>query len=293
MKHEDTHHAGLQEDLRMMVERNLQRRQALAWLLAGGSAAMLVACGGGSGNASASNSSSSSSSSSSSGGIGSSSACVANASETNGPYPSDGSNTVNGMVSNVLQQTGIVRSDIRSSFGASTNTTSGVPLTLTLNLVNANNSCSALAGYAVYLWHCTRDGLYSLYSNGVQNENFLRGVQITDASGNATFTTVFPGCYAGRYPHIHFEVYSSLAMATLYTNRLLTTQLAMQRDVCSTVYQNAAGYSASVSNLAGVTVASDMVFGDNTTAQMTQMMPAITGSVAAGYASTVVVGVPV
>lgn len=289
MKHEDAHHAGLQQDLRVMMERNLQRRQALAWLLAGGSAAMLVGCGGGS----SSTAGASSSSSSSSGGTGTVSACVADASETNGPYPSDGSNTVNGMVSNVLQQTGIVRSDIRSSFGSSTSTTSGVPLTLTLNLVNSNNSCNALAGYAVYLWHCTRDGLYSLYSNGVQNENFLRGVQVTDASGNATFTTVFPGCYAGRYPHIHFEVYPSLAMATLYTDRLLTSQLAMQRDICSTVYQNASGYSASISNLAGVTIASDMVFADNTTAQMAQMMPALTGSVTAGYASSVVVGVPV
>src|SRR5215471_21726120 len=247
MKHEDAHHAGLQQDLQMMVERNLQRRQALAWLLAGGSAALLVGCGGGSSSASTggSGTSSSSSSSSSSGGTGTSSACVADASETNGPYPSDGSNTVNGMVSNVLQQTGIVRSDIRSSFGSSTNTTGGVPLTLTLNLVNSNNSCAALSGYAVYLWHCTRDGLYSLYSNGVQNENFLRGVQVTDASGQVKFTTVFPGCYAGRYPHIHFEVYPSLAMATLYTNRVLTSQLALPRDVCSSVYQNAAGYSAS------------------------------------------------
>ncbi len=288
------HHPSLQDDLHLMMQRNLQRRQALSWLLAGGSAALLVGCGGGSSDGTAAaGSSSSSSSSSSSGGTGNAGACVANAAETNGPYPSDGSNTVNGMVSNVLQSSGVVRSDIRSSFGSSTNTASGVPMTLRLSVVNSNNNCANLAGYAVYLWHCTRDGLYSLYSNGVQNENYLRGVQVTDASGVATFTTIFPGCYAGRYPHIHFEVYPSLSMATLYTNRLLTSQLALPRDICSTVYSGASGYSQSVANLAGVTIANDNVFGDNSSAQITQMTAAVTGSVAAGYDATILVGVPV
>lgn len=290
------HHGGLQADLQLMLQRNLQRRQALSWLLAGGSAALLVGCGGGSSGSAASasggtGSSSSSSSSSSSGGA--SAACVTNAAETNGPYPSDGSNTVNGMVSNVLAQSGVVRADIRSSFGASTNTAAGVRLDLTLKVLNSNNSCASLAGYAVYLWHCTRDGLYSLYSNGVLNENFLRGVQVTDANGEITFTTVFPGCYAGRYPHIHFEVYPSLSQATLYTNRVLTSQIALPRDVCSTVYSGATGYSASVTNLSGVTLANDNVFGDNSTSQMAQMTAAVSGSVAAGYTGSVVVGVPV
>jgi protocatechuate 3,4-dioxygenase beta subunit len=218
---------------------------------------------------------------------------VANASETNGPYPSDGSNTVNGMVSNVLQQSGVVRSDIRASFGSSTNVAPGVPLTLKLSVVNSNDNCAALSGYAVYLWHCTRDGAYSLYSNGVQAENYLRGVQVTDANGAATFTTIFPGCYSGRYPHIHFEVYPSLSSATLYTNRILTSQMALPRDVCSTVYGSASGYSASVGNLAQVTLANDNVFGDNSTAQMTQMTPALSGDVSAGYDGTILVGVPV
>jgi len=283
------HHPSLQDDL-LLMRRNLQRRQALSWLLAGGSAALLVGCGEGGDVTAAAGSSSSSSSSSSSGGTG---ACVANASETNGPYPSDGSNTVNGMVSNVLQASGVVRSDIRSSFGSSTNTAPGVPMTLRLSVVNSNNNCASLAGYAIYLWHCTRDGLYSLYSSGVQNENYLRGVQVTDASGVATFTTIFPGCYAGRYPHIHFEVYPSLSMATLYTNRLLTSQLGLPRDVCSTVYSGASGYSQSVANLAGVTIANDNVFGDNSSAQITQMTAAVSGSVAAGYDATILVGVPV
>jgi protocatechuate 3,4-dioxygenase beta subunit len=268
-----------------MVRSRLARRQALSWLLAGGSAALLVGCGGGS-------SDSTDGAASSPGGT-TSGSCIANATETNGPYPSDGSNTVNGAVSNVLQQSGVVRSDIRSSFGDSTNTAGGVPVTLKLSVVNSNNSCAALAGYAVYLWHCTREGGYSLYSSGIQDENYLRGVQVTDSNGAVTFTTVFPGCYSGRYPHIHFEVYPSLSMATLYTNRLLTSQLAMPRDICTAVYANASGYSASTANLAQVTLSGDNVFGDDTSAQLAQMTAALTGSVTAGYDGTAVVGVPV
>jgi protocatechuate 3,4-dioxygenase beta subunit len=283
MKDARVHQTHLQHDLHVMLQRNLQRREALSWLLAGGSAALLVGCGGGS------NEMASPSDPGSGAGSG---ACIANASETNGPYPSDGSNTVNGMVSNVLQESGVVRSDIRPGFGSSTGIAEGVPLTLTLKVLNSNNSCAALSGYAVYAWHCTRDGMYSLYSAAVRDENYLRGVQVSDSNGEVTFTTVFPGCYAGRYPHIHFEVYPSLSMATLYTNRILTSQLAFERDLCSAIYQNASGYSASLDNLTGVTIASDGVFGDNSAAQMAQMTAAVSGSVAAGYTGSIVVGVP-
>ena len=280
MKHEQ---ATLQQDLRVMMQRTLQRRQALSWLLAGGSAALLVGCGGADDMGSDANAGN---------GSGSGADCIANAAETNGPFPSDGSNSVNGMDSNVLQASGVVRRDIRPSFGSSTGTAEGVPLTLTLKVLDSNNSCAALSGYAVYVWHCTRDGQYSLYSSGVRDENYLRGVQVTDANGELTITTIFPGCYAGRYPHIHFEVYPSLSMATLYTNRVLTSQLAFERDLCSTIYQGASGYSASLDNLAGVTLGNDGVFGDNSTAQMAQMTTTATGSVSAGYTGSIVVGVP-
>jgi protocatechuate 3,4-dioxygenase beta subunit len=195
------------------------------------------------------------------------------------------------VISNVLTASGVVRSDIRTSFGTSTNTAPGVPLTLTITLVNTNAGCAALSGYAIYIWHCTRDGAYSLYSSGITNENYLRGVQVTDANGQVTFTTVYPGCYSGRWPHIHFEVYPSLATATGYANRALVSQLAMPSAVSDTVYAGATGYSASVSNKAAISIASDNVFGDNTSAQIAAMTPTITGSVSAGYTGTVVVGV--
>ena len=107
-----------------------------------------------------------------------------------------------------------MRSDITSSFGSSTTVAAGVPLTITLQVTDTANGCTPLAGAAVYLWHCDIDGKYSMYSEGVTGENYLRGVQETDADGTVTFTSIFPAAYDGRWPHIHFEVYPSVADAT-------------------------------------------------------------------------------
>jgi len=290
--HGAQHDHGLQHDLAVMEARLRQRRQALAWLLATGTTALVSACGGGGSTASTSSTSTSTSTGDGSSG-GTTGSCIADPTETNGPYPADGSNTVNGVVSNVLTASGVVRSDIRSSFGSSSTVAPGVPLDLTLSVVDSNNGCTPLSGYAVYVWHCTRDGLYSLYSSSVQEENFLRGVQVTDADGACTFTSIFPGCYSGRWPHIHFEVYPSLAMATEYNNRTLVSQMAMPSDICTTLYNSATGYSASVSNFAAISIASDNVFGDNTSAQIAQQTPALTGSVDAGYSGSILIGVPV
>ena len=125
--------------------------------------------------------------------------------ETAGPFPGDGSNGPN-----VLTESGIVRSDIRSSFGSASGVAEGVPLTLELTVVEADTG-EPLAGAAVYLWHCDRNGDYSMYSQAAANENYLRGVQEADTAGLVTFTSIFPAAYSGRWPHIHFEVYPSLA----------------------------------------------------------------------------------
>lgn len=137
------------------------------------------------------------------------------------------------------------------------------------------------------------DGEYSLYATDLLSENYLRGVQVTDGNGQVTFQTIFPACYSGRYPHIHVEVYKSAALATGQANAILTTQLAMPRDICSTVYSGATGYSASVTNLAAVTTASDGVFDTSTTAELSAQTPALTGTVASGYTGTVTIGVAV
>ena len=110
-------------------------------------------------------------------------------------------------------------------------------------------------------------------------------MQASAADGTLTFTTVFPGCYSGRMPHLHFEVYRSLASATSSAAKLRTSQTALPTDVCQTVYGTAAGYSASVANLSRISFAGDNVFSDGTSTEMATL----TGSVAAGYAATLTV----
>ena len=278
----DDHDKGLAHDLDA-----LGRRRVLLGAAGLAATTLLTLWGCGGGGSDSSDSSSSSSASGSSGSSGSSTTCAVSAEETQGPYPSDGSNTINGTVSNALALTGIVRSDIRSSFGSLSGTAAGVETTLQLTLVNVNNSCADLSGYAIYVWHCDRDGEYSLY--GVTDQNYLRGVQQTDASGVATFTTIFPACYSGRMPHIHVEVYRSTTTATSFSNKLKTTQLAFPVDVCETVYSTATGYSQSVTNLSQISFATDLVFSDGTTTEMAT----VSGSVADGYTVSLQVGISV
>ena len=189
---------------------------------------------------------------------------------------------------NVLNLSGIVRSDVRTSIGSYSGTAAGIQLTLTITLVNTNLGCAPLSGYAIYLWHCDRDGKYSLYS--ITTQNYLRGVQVTDANGQVTFTTIIPACYSGRMPHIHIEVYPSLGVATSYTNKIKTTQFAIDRDFCTAFYAAASGYSASISNLSAISFATDNVFSDDTAAQLAASTLLPVGSIAAGYTGSMQLG---
>jgi protocatechuate 3,4-dioxygenase beta subunit len=157
-----------------------------------------------------------------------------------------------------------------------------VPLTVQMLFYDLTGSeVKALSGAAVYIWHCDRDGRYSMYSEDVADENYLRGVQETDASGAVEFTTVFPAAYDGRWPHIHFEVYPSVDEATAASNKLRTSQMAMPEDVCRQVYE-ANGYEASVDNLSQVSLSTDMVFSDGYSLQL----PTMTGDNDAGWVAT-------
>jgi protocatechuate 3,4-dioxygenase beta subunit len=202
--------------------------------------------------------------------------------ETAGPYPGDGSNGPN-----VLAESGVVRADLTHSFDTASGVAAGVPTTVRLKVYDlAGDTVTPLAGAAVYLWHCDREGRYSMYDSAIADENYLRGVQEADADGNLTFTTIFPACYAGRWPHMHFEVYESLTAATSAGSRLRTSQLALPQDVCETVYATD-GYEQSVGNLRSLSLDTDNVFSDGYSLQLAK----VTGSVADGY--TVSLNVPV
>ena len=200
--------------------------------------------------------------------------------ETGGPFPGDGTNGPN-----ALTESGIVRSDIRSSFGPSTTVADGIPVTFNLTVVAADTG-AALPGAAVYLWHCDRNGDYSLYSDGVTGENYLRGVQAADDNGNLTFVSIFPGCYSGRWPHAHFEVYDTLDAATVGSNATKTSQLAMPEAACNEAFV-VSGYESSVSNFAQISLATDNVFSDGADDQL----PTITGNATDGYTADLLVRV--
>ena len=176
--------------------------------------------------------------------------------------------------------------DIRSSFGSSTTTAAGVPLTIKLTVLDTSTG-AAKTGAAVYLWHCDREGQYSLYSRGVTEENYLRGVQETDATGTVTFTSIFPACYSGRWPHIHFEVYSSVADATSSGPIVKTSQIALPQEACDVVYATD-GYSSSVRNLSRSSLQRDNVFGNDAGIHQIASM---SGDVSSGYTSALTIGV--
>jgi len=265
----DEHDRGLSYDMSV-----LSRRRALL-AFGAGVAAVAAAC-------SATRTTAESSTSPSTQASTSASPAEAAPQETQGPYPGDGSNGPNALV-----ESGVVRSDITSSFGAYTGVAEGVPARLTLTLQDLADGGSPGAGMAVYLWHCDREGRYSLYSEGVTEQNYLRGVQVADDTGALTFTTIFPACYPGRWPHFHFEVFDSLQTAVAGSDARLTSQIALPAAACDAVFAADPGYTQSISNLASLSLETDGVFGDGWTAEMAT----VTGTPATGLDITLTVGV--
>ncbi|HWT95825.1 MAG TPA: hypothetical protein VN238_22685 [Solirubrobacteraceae bacterium] len=256
--HRHDHGDGLHEDLAKLAN----RRDALRIFGAGGAAAILTTLG-----------------------ISRAGAATPTAkvpSETAGPYPGDGSNGPN-----VLDDSGIVRHDIRRSFGSRRTLAKGVPLRVNLTVTQAAKDLAPLAGAAVYLWHCDREGRYSMYSQGVEDENYLRGIAKTNGNGTAWFQTIFPAAYSGRWPHIHFEVYSSVAQAVASGPIVRTSQIALPKAVCQKVY-GTSGYAGSTRNLAQTSLATDNVFRDD---QAIHQLATVTGSVRAGYVANLTIAV--
>jgi protocatechuate 3,4-dioxygenase beta subunit len=241
----EDHDRGLSHDLPRLIS----RRHAVGLLAGGLGSAFLAACG-------ASGRDAATASSTPAAGTG------AIAEETSGPFPADGSNGPN-----ALAESGVVRRDITRSFGDASGVADGVPATIEMTLVDVAGGGGPLAGAAVYLWHCDRAGQYSMYDGDAAGENFLRGVQESDGDGKVTFASIFPAAYAGRWPHIHFEVYESLDAATSAGTKLRTSQIALPQDACDRVY-GSAGYDQSAANLEGTSPETDNVFSDGYAGQL-------------------------
>jgi protocatechuate 3,4-dioxygenase beta subunit len=193
--------------------------------------------------------------------------CSVSPTETAGPFPTK-------------TPSSLVRSDIRAD-------RTGVAITINITIKNTKNSCAALAGAIVDIWHCDKDGYYSEYGgSGMQSVNytavhFLRGRQTTDANGLVTFTSIFPGWYSGRATHIHVHIYNASGTS------LLVTQIAFPEGTNSAVATvNGSGGTTYGYNkgMTGYTYnAADNVFSDDKTGAE---IATVTGSLSAGYELT-------
>jgi protocatechuate 3,4-dioxygenase beta subunit len=125
--------------------------------------------------------------------------CVVTPEQTEGPYFVD--ERLNRSDIRLDPTTGVVKA--------------GVPLALTLRLSGISGSaCAPLGATLVDLWHCDAGGMYSDVRDrrfNTEGQKFLRGYQVSDASGRVTFDTIYPGWYTGRAVHVHFKVRTSPA----------------------------------------------------------------------------------
>jgi protocatechuate 3,4-dioxygenase beta subunit len=212
--------------------------------------------------------------------------CPPTPAETRGPFPADGTNGGPRPI-NALATEGIVRRDIRSSFAGLEGRAEGVPLELELTLAT-HASCMGLPGRAVYLWQNDAAGLYSLYDR--TDVNYLRGLQPADEAGRVRFTAIVPGCYGGRYPHCHFEVFESVEAAIGGARPLLVSQLAFPEDESRTIYRDDPRYGDSLRNLERQPIERDFVFRGVESGGQTSQIIRLNGDPASGYRGTAWVG---
>jgi len=158
-------------------------------------------------------------------------ACVVRPEQTEGPYFVD---------------TGLNRSDIRSD-PTSGITQEGVPLRLAFNVSRLKSGkCDALAAAHVEVWHCNAKGVYSGVRDrdtSARNQKFLRGYQVTDASGVSRFSTIFPGWYPGRAVHLHFIIRAADSSTRTARLEQFTSQLYFDDALSERIFASAP-YSA-------------------------------------------------
>ena len=136
--------------------------------------------------------------------------CVATPEQTEGPY----------FVDELLN-----RSDIRSD-PADGSVRPGSPLSLQIHVSGIDSAgCRPLVGATVDIWHCDAQGVYSDVSERrfrTLGSRFLRGYQVTDATGSVRFVAIYPGWYPGRTVHIHCKIRTGAkaARALQWTSQL-------------------------------------------------------------------------
>jgi protocatechuate 3,4-dioxygenase beta subunit len=163
------------------------------------------------------------------------------------------------------------RSDVRED-------RQGTTLTLALKVVNANANCAPVANANVEIWHVDAAGDYSEYGNATA-ATFLRGIQTTTASGDVTFTTIYPGWYQGRATHIHIEV-------TMNGRSVKATQIAFPESINNAVHTQGV-YARRGTN--PMSNAADGIFADSLNSEL--VTPS--GSPSGGYTASFQIGVSI
>ncbi len=208
-----------------------------------------------------------------------------------GLYAADGTNATSGATGNVLTANGIERTDVRGPLLSGGGTATGVPVRLTLTLVNSERDCAPLSGYAVYIWQADGAGRYSLYDAPL--ESYLRGLQVTDAQGRVTFTTIIPGVESGRYPHLHVEIFRSRASAGSGSNAFFISQIAIPRAAAQAAYADVANYPGAAGRLVATPIEADPVFASKDDAARAAMTLAMEGGEATGFTGSLTLALTV
>ncbi len=258
----------------------LSRRTILGWLGSALGAVIVAGCGGGGSSATTSTTGTTTTgttSSTSSGGTTSSTGtCTVTPEGEIGPYFTDDSATA------------YDRSNILSNLDGS-DTQTGIPLTLHIYVYDAENTCAAMQGVQVDIWHCNAPGVYS--NEAVENttgQSWLRGYQLTDATGLVTFTTIVPGWYSGRTTHIHLRLRSKYSEASSTSDGTNTTQLFFPQATINTINSSVAPYSSHGTN--PTTNAGDRVYASQTKGEMELTL---SGNVTNGYTATAAIHLPI
>jgi protocatechuate 3,4-dioxygenase beta subunit len=241
--------------------KELSRRQVIGILAVAG-AGVVAGCGGGARASSTTTTTTANSS------------CTVSPEGEEGPYFVDDS------------AKGFARSDIRSNLDGS-KTQDGIPLKLSVSVFDSENGCAAMANVEVDIWHCNASGVYS--GEGVEStsgETWLRGYQLTDSNGLATFVTIVPGWYPGRTTHIHLRLRS--AYDSTSTGGTNTTQLFFPQDVIIKISTTISPYSAEGTN--PTTNATDHVYAGEVSGKT---LLTLSGDSTSGYTAAFKVNLPI
>lgn len=180
------------------------------------------------------------------------------------------------------------RTNITSNLDG-TSVQDGIPLTLTITVIDVDKGCVPYENAQIDIWHCNPEGVYSdIAAESTTGEQWLRGYQLTDAKGQVTFNTVIPGWYQGRTTHIHLRVRSTYSDASSTSDGTNTTQLFFDQTFVDTLDTTVTPYATEGKNT--TTNASDRVYSQQ---EKGANLLSLVGNDTSGYVASVVIGLPI